>query len=123
MKIEIEIVTGFLSSGKTKFINSMIEGGELEEETIVVIQDEFGESEINTVEDKVIVVKNNIDNNIKFSFIKEIISKYSPDRIFIECNGMKSLNSIIDIFQDKVGRKLCSKYYYMFTQGLNLLLY
>ena len=61
MKIEIEIVTGFLGSGKTKFINSMIEGGELEEETIVVIQDEFGESEINTVENKVIVVKNNID--------------------------------------------------------------
>ena len=108
MKIEIEIVTGFLGSGKTKFINSMIEGGELEEETIVVIQDELGESKINTVEGSVIVVKNNIDDNIKISFIKEIISKYAPDRIFIECNGMRSLNSIIEIFEDKVGRKLCS---------------
>jgi len=108
MKVEIEIVTGFLGSGKTKFINFIIEGGELAEETIVVIQDEFGESDINTVENKVIVVNNNLNDNIELSFILDIISKYSPDRIFIECNGMKSVNNIIDMFYEKLVRKTVS---------------
>lgn len=108
MKVEIEIVTGLLESGKTKFINSMIDDRDLEEEIIVVIQDEFGESEINTVENKVIVIENDVDENIKFSFIQEIITKYSPDRIFIECNGMKRVNSIIEIFDNRVAKKSCS---------------
>lgn len=108
MKVEIEIVTGFLGSGKTKFINYMIESGELEDEIIVVIQDEFGESQIDAVENKVIVVNNNLDENIELKFIKEIITKYSPDRIFIECNGMKSVNNIIGIFYEKKGRKIVS---------------
>ena len=42
MKAKIEIVLGFLSSGKTNFINSMLEN--LKDETIVIIQNEFGET-------------------------------------------------------------------------------
>ena len=64
MNIKVEIVMGFLGSGKTSFINSMLQGEELKNETIVVIQDEFGECEIEfdlnneKQQSQIIVIKN-----------------------------------------------------------------
>ena len=45
MKIKIEIILGLLESGKTNFINYMLESDEIYDETIVVIQDEFGQTD------------------------------------------------------------------------------
>jgi uncharacterized membrane protein YraQ (UPF0718 family)/Ni2+-binding GTPase involved in maturation of urease and hydrogenase len=113
MSIKIEIIMGFLGSGKTSFINSMLKGNELQNETIVIIQDEFGKCEINTDfnnskgKNEIIVLENYENDDITANYIKQIMQEYSPDRIFIEVNGMKNSNAIINIFNDKSISKLC----------------
>lgn len=113
MKTKIEIISGFLESGKTNFINSMLKNNELQNETIVIIQDEFGQTEIkdeffnSNKNIKVINLIDNSDKEINEIFIKEILTTYSPHRIFIEVSGMKNSNSIINIFNSKNIRKLC----------------
>lgn len=113
MKTKIEIILGCLESGKTSFINSMLKSDELQNETIVIIQDEFGQTEIkdefnNSKENmKIITLINNSNEEINEAYIKAILTEYSPDRIFIEMNGMKNSNSIINIFDDKNIKKLC----------------
>ncbi len=46
MKIQVEIVTGFLGAGKTSFINSLIKESYVKGEKIIVIQLENGEEKI-----------------------------------------------------------------------------
>ena len=75
MNIKVEIVIGFLSSGKTSFINSMLRSEEIQNETIVVIQDEFGKCEIDPdlnnekYQEKIIVIKNEEDKEIDVDYI------------------------------------------------------
>ena len=110
MKAKVEIVIGFLGSGKTSFINSMLQEEELQDEIIVVIQDEFGNCEIKNNlnnENQIIVIKNDKNKEIDGDYIKEIISKHAPNRIFIETNGMKDSTNIINIFNDKGIKKIC----------------
>ncbi|WP_394900226.1 GTP-binding protein, partial [Clostridium butyricum] len=70
MKIKIELILGLLESGKTNFINSMLESDEFYNETIVVIQDEFGQTDINYPNDKIskkninlITIEHNTDDD------------------------------------------------------------
>lgn len=113
MKTKIEIILGFLESGKTNFINSMIKNCDLQNETIVVIQDEFGQSKIknefiNSNENmNIINIENTSNEEINEKYINKILEIYSPHRIFIEVNGMKNSNSIINMFNNKNLRKLC----------------
>lgn len=113
MNIKVEIVIGFLGSGKTSFINSMLQGEELQNETIVVIQDEFGNCEIKNnlnnfkKENKIIVIKNEENKEICADYIKKIIGEYIPCRIFIEVNCMKNSTNIINIFNEKSMKKIC----------------
>lgn len=113
MTIKIEIVLGFLGAGKTSFINSMLQSEDLLNETILVIQDEFGECEIQSDLNnqkkniQTIVIKKDEDTEINEDYIKKIITEYVPDRIFIEVNGMKSSANVIDIFNEKSIKKIC----------------
>lgn len=113
MKINIDIILGFIEAGKTSFINSILKSNELQNETIIILQDEFGQSEIdysflnsqNT--NKIIVINHKAMEEINTSFINKIVEQYSPDRIFIETNGMKDSLQIINIFNDKSIKKMC----------------
>lgn len=114
MKIKIELILGLLESGKTNFINSMLESDEFYNETIVVIQDEFGQTNINYPNDKIskkninlITIEHNTDDDINENYIKDIIIKYCPERIFIETNGMKNSSYILKVFNNNVLKKLC----------------
>lgn len=114
MKIKIEIILGLLESGKTNFINSMLESDEIYNETIVVIQDELGQTDINYPNDKIskkninlITIEHNTDDDINENYIKDIIIKYCPERIFIETNGMKNSSYILKVFNNDVIKKLC----------------
>jgi uncharacterized membrane protein YraQ (UPF0718 family) len=55
----------------------------------------------------IINLKNDSNEDITDMYIRNILLKYSPDRIFIEENSMKNPNSIINIFNDKSVKKLC----------------
>jgi G3E family GTPase len=46
MKIKVDILLGFLGSGKTTLINSFLESGELNDETIVIVQYESGKVKV-----------------------------------------------------------------------------
>lgn len=113
MKTKIEIILGFLQSGKTNFINSMIKNCDLQNEIIVVIQDEFGQSKIknefiNSNENmNIINIENTSNEEINEKYINKILEIYSPHRIFIEVNGMKNSNSIINMFNNKNLIKSC----------------
>lgn len=110
MKIDIEIVTGFLGSGKTSFINSLLSESQVEGENVLIFQLERGISRISH--------SNDVNYPVKLVQIDEVselneamiysIRKYNPNRIIIEYNGTANLKELIDILNKKVYRK-CSK--------------
>lgn len=103
MKVNIEIITGFLGSGKTIFLNSLLSETQIEDEKILIFQLEKGKSNVN------------INNNIKVIYIRELknlnenilheIDKYKPDRILIEFNGTSDINDLFKILNKKIYKK------------------
>ena len=106
MKIHIEIVTGFLGSGKTSFINSLLSETQVEGEKILIFQLEDGEKKISQSRDInyfVEIKKLNEVKDLKEEMIYSI-KKYSPNRIIIEYNGTSNLKELIDILNEKIYR-------------------
>lgn len=104
MKINVEIVTGFLGSGKTIFLNSLISETQVEDEKILVFQFEKGRTHINCNNDinypiKVICIKELKD--FKESILYEI-DRYKPNRILIEYNGTSDINYILRMVDKKL---------------------
>ena len=103
MKIQVEIVTGFLGSGKTSFINSLIRESYVENEKIAVIQLENGNFQISEEclnYGVVTIYKQNNFEKLNEDMIK-LIEKYLPDRIIIEFNGTSNLEELFKIFDEK----------------------
>lgn len=110
MKTQIDIFTGFLSSGKTSLINKMLKHSAYSKEKIVLIQCEFGQEKITNdiVNNKNIYIeKVPKDKNINKEYIKKVIEEYSPDRVIIEQNGMSNLEELLDILSHRDIRKHC----------------
>ena len=106
MKIHREIVTGFLGSGKTSFINSLLSETQVEGEKILIFQLEHGEKKISQSTDInyfVEIKKLNEVKDLKEEMIYSI-KKYSPNRIIIEYNGTSNLKELIDILNEKIYR-------------------
>ena len=106
MKIHIEIVTGFLGSGKTSFINSLLSETQVEGEKILIFQLEHGEKKISQSTDInyfVEIKKLNEVKDLKEEMIYSI-KKDSPNRIIIEYNGTSNLKELIDILNEKIYR-------------------
>ena len=107
MKIHIEIVTGFLGSGKTSFINSLLSETQVEGEKVLIFQLEHGE--------KKVLQSTNINYFIKVKELNEVkdlkeemiysIKKYSPNRVIIEYNGTSNLKELIDMLNEKIYRE------------------
>lgn len=126
MKIHIEIVTGFLGSGKTSFINSLVSESQVEGERILVFQLEHGENKIQeTSNNKFSVIVQSIN---QVSDLKEqimySIKEYNPNRIIIEYNGTVNLAELLNILNGKVYKECCKiTTIYFVADGTSLMQY
>lgn len=110
MKADIEIVTGFIGSGKTSFINELIQDTLVDSEKIVIILCETGETQLEQIvkNDKRITIKYcNYENPLIEEYIKNILEVNCPHRVIIEFNGTWIVNELLDIIQSKSLIKLC----------------
>jgi len=110
MKImtKIDIVSGFLGAGKTTLIKKLIKDG-LSGEKIVLIENEFGEIGIDGgfLKDSGIQINEMNSGCICCSLVgdfakslKEVLEKYSPDRVIIEPSGVGKLSDVIKAVKD-----------------------
>ncbi|WP_270648107.1 CobW family GTP-binding protein [Paeniclostridium hominis] len=105
--IKVDIISGFLGSGKTTLIKNLLES--INDERVVVIENEFGQIGI----DKEIIQKDGFDIielqngciccSIKLNFkdtLLEVINNFNPTRIIIEPTGVGLLSEIITMIND-----------------------
>lgn len=100
---KIDIVSGFLGAGKTTLIKKLI-GTVLKGTKVVLIENEFGEIGIDGgfLKESGIEIKEMNSGCICCSLVgdfgtslKEVLSKYDPDRILIEPSGVGKLSDVM----------------------------
>ena len=100
---KIDIVSGFLGAGKTTLIKKLLADA-FNGEKLVLIENEFGEIGIDGgfLKDSGVQVTEMNSGCICCSLVgdfrtslKEVIDKYSPDRIIIEPSGVGKLSDVI----------------------------
>lgn len=110
MKSHIEIVTGFLGSGKTSFINFLVNSTLVSNEKIIVIHCEKGEKSLdNNIETNPQVIINFYPPTqaLTEEYIKHLLYLHKPHRIIIEANGTSPLDKLLNILGKKSLRKFC----------------
>lgn len=105
---KIDIISGFLGAGKTTLIKKLIKEA-FEGEKLVLIENEFGEIGIDGgfLKDSGIEITEMNSGCICCSLVgdfgtalKEVLDKYSPDRIIIEPSGVGKLSDVIKAVQN-----------------------
>lgn len=105
---KIDIVSGFLGAGKTTLIKKLIKEA-LSGEQVVLIENEFGEIGIDGgfLKDAGIEITEMNSGCICCSLVgdfatslKEVLSKYQPDRIIIEPSGVGKLSDVMKAVED-----------------------
>ena len=106
-KTKIDIISGFLGAGKTTLIKKLLKDG-FQGEQVVLIENEFGEIGIDGgfLKEAGIQIREMNSGCICCSLVgdfgaslKEVISKYHPDRILIEPSGVGKLSDVIKAVQ------------------------
>ena len=101
--IKVDVISGFLGAGKTTLIKKLLKG-KLKDEKVVLIENEFGEIGIDGsfLKDSGIEIKEINSGCICCSLVgdfsssmKEIVDKFSPERIIIEPSGVGKLSDIV----------------------------
>lgn len=107
MKVKLDVVTGFLGSGKSVFINNIINETITKDEKVVVIQLENGLTKIR--KDFINVNTYIYDDEIYKldSFINNIIEESNCKRIIIEYNGTESFEELSNILSNSTLIKKC----------------
>ena len=99
----IDIISGFLGAGKTTLIKKLL-GDALKGQQVVLIENEFGEIGIDGgfLKDAGIEIREMNSGCICCSLVgdfgaalKDVITKYHPDRIIIEPSGVGKLSDVI----------------------------
>ena len=99
MQVPVYLITGFLESGKTTFIEQVIlEGNFVEDEKTLLILTEEGEVEI----DPKLLEQYNVDvvtvddkEDFTVDFLKKCRREHRPQQVIIEYNGMWSVSEFI----------------------------
>ena len=95
MDIPVYLVAGFLDSGKTSFINGILEDGFAREDRTLLICCEEGDEEYEKKAlDKVTVVTVDYEEELTLAFCKELEKKHRPKQVLIEYNGMWLLQDL-----------------------------
>ena len=106
-KTKIDIISGFLGAGKTTLIKKLLKDA-FKGEQVVLIENEFGEIGIDGgfLKEAGIQIREMNSGCICCSLVgdfgaslKEVISKYHPDRILIEPSGVGKLSDVIKAVQ------------------------
>ncbi len=100
MKCRLEVVSGFLGSGKTSFINSYLTTEVCSKQEILVVLLERGSTNIEKGFRNVKIIYLNNCNNIESVLLDEIKYK-NYNRIIIEFNGTYSLDVIANLIKNK----------------------
>lgn len=103
-KCTVDLITGFLASGKTSIIKSILTKATQRDE-IVVIQCEKGTEQLtgNFLNKKGITLKDFASNDeITEERMARLLKFYTPTRLIIECNGIGDIKRIIEIFNSKL---------------------
>ena len=104
---KIDIISGFLGAGKTTLIKKLLSEA-LKGQQVVLIENEFGEIGIDGgfLKEAGIEIREMNSGCICCSLVgdfgaslKEVISKYHPDRILIEPSGVGKLSDVIKAVQ------------------------
>ena len=118
-KTKIDIISGFLGAGKTTLIKKLLKDA-FQGEQVVLIENEFGEIGIDGgfLKEAGIQIREMNSGCICCSLVgdfgtslKEVVTKYNPDRILIEPSGVGKLSDVIKAVQgvqDEVDIKLNS---------------
>ncbi|MCH5267293.1 MAG: GTP-binding protein [Lachnospiraceae bacterium] len=105
---KIDIISGFLGAGKTTLIKKLIAEA-FEGEKLVLIENEFGEIGIDGgfLKEAGIQITEMNSGCICCSLVgdfgealKEVLEKYTPDRVIIEPSGVGKLSDVIKAVQD-----------------------
>ena len=95
MDIPVYLVAGFLDSGKTNFINGILEDGFAREDKTLLICCEEGDEEYEKKAlDNVTVVMVDDEDELTLAFCKELEKKYRPKQVLIEYNGMWQMETL-----------------------------
>ncbi|WP_297709719.1 GTP-binding protein [Dysosmobacter sp.] len=87
--IPVYLIAGFLDAGKTNFINGILEDGFARQDRTLLLCCEEGEEEYNPKAlDNVTVITIEDEEELKYSYLKELEKKYRPQQVLIEYNGM-----------------------------------
>ncbi len=106
--IKIDIISGFLGAGKTTLIKRLL-NTKLRDGKVVLIENEYGEIGIDgsfLKDTKIDITELNqgcICCSLQGDFekaLKELVSKYNPDRIIIEPSGVGKLSDIVKAVTD-----------------------
>ena len=95
MDIPVYLVAGFLDSGKTSFINGILEDGFAREDKTLLICCEEGDEEYEKKAlDNVTVVTVDGEEELTLAFCKELEKKHHPKQVLIEYNGMWQMEKL-----------------------------
>ena len=106
--IKVDVISGFLGAGKTTLIKKLFEGVSGKEK-VALIENEFGEIGIDSgfLQNSGIEIKEINSGCICCSLVgnfekslKELIDKYSPDRIIIEPSGVGKLSEVVSAIKN-----------------------
>lgn len=123
MRTKLEIVSGFLGSGKTSFINSYLETDLCLDKKILVIVLENGITNIKKSFTNIEMIYLEDSKELKKTLISKINEK-KYNKVIIEFNGTEKLNLIGDLFKNKIIKKNFVFYgNYYIGDSSNLIIY
>ena len=105
---KIDVISGFLGAGKTTFIKRLVEGNKDKGKTII-IENEFGEIGIDGgfLKNSGIEIKEMNSGCICCTLVgdfgaslRELLEKYSPNRVIIEPSGVGKLSDVLKAVSD-----------------------